>query len=115
MSGRSGWAREDGSWQHLPGSDAMSEGAWSFEMKWRPIQAPARTSWPFHSLLFALLACAAFFGLAKNKKIEEKPKAKSPAEDTVIMSVEDIYQRRMDYRKEMAQRGRDQGKRSIRR
>jgi apolipoprotein N-acyltransferase len=53
LSGRSGLIREDGTWRHF--SDVMSEGAWSFELKWRPIYAPARTTWPFYTLLFSLI------------------------------------------------------------
>jgi apolipoprotein N-acyltransferase len=54
MSGRSGLVREDGTWQHF--SNVMTDGAWSFELKWRPIHAPARTAWPFYSLLFLLIS-----------------------------------------------------------
>ena len=59
LSGRSGWVREDGSWRHI--SDVMSEGAWSFELRWRPIRTPARTAWPFYSLLFLLVGGMGLF------------------------------------------------------
>ncbi|MCL1894202.1 MAG: apolipoprotein N-acyltransferase [Holophagaceae bacterium] len=52
MSGRSGIVREDGTWLHF--SDVMTEGAWSFELRWRPIHTPASTSWPFYLLLLLL-------------------------------------------------------------
>jgi apolipoprotein N-acyltransferase len=58
MSGRSGLVMQNGEWSHFSG--VMEEGAWCFELKWRPIQAPARTAWPFYSLLLVLI-CGAFF------------------------------------------------------
>jgi len=67
LSGRSGLIRENGTWRHF--SDAMSEGAWSFGLKWRPISAPARTAWPFYTLLFLLLAApVTFIWLAAKRK-----------------------------------------------
>ena len=65
LSGRSGLIREDGTWRHF--SDVMSEGAWSFELKWRPISAPARTAWPFYILLFLLVGCTGTFVCLANK------------------------------------------------
>jgi len=59
LSGRSGLVREDGTWRHI--SDVMSEGAWSFELKWQPIRTPARTEWPFYSLLFLLIGVTGLF------------------------------------------------------
>jgi apolipoprotein N-acyltransferase len=59
MSGRSGLVMEDGLWKHF--SNVMTEGAWSFELKWRPIHAPARTSWPFGSLMVLLIAGTGLF------------------------------------------------------
>jgi len=53
MSGLSGLVMENGQWKHFSG--AMEEGAWSFELKWRPVNAPARTMWPFYSLLLILV------------------------------------------------------------
>jgi apolipoprotein N-acyltransferase len=54
MSGRSGLVLADGTWHHI--SDVMTEGAWSFELKWRPVCTPARTMWPFYSLLLLLIS-----------------------------------------------------------
>jgi apolipoprotein N-acyltransferase len=105
LSGRSGWVREDGSWRHISG--VMTEGAWSFELKWRPIRTPAKTVWPFYSLLTVLLGSAGLFAWPRKKKKEDEAATPKPhSEVTTIMSVEDIYQRRMAYRKEMAQRSR---------
>ena len=53
MSGRSGLVMADGTWRHI--SEVMTEGAWSFELKWQPVHTPARTIWPFYSLLFLLI------------------------------------------------------------
>jgi len=61
MSGISGVVHEDGKWEHF--SDVMQNGAWSFELKWRPIHAPARTAWPFYSLLLILVCGACIFAL----------------------------------------------------
>jgi apolipoprotein N-acyltransferase len=66
LSGRSGLVREDGTWRHF--SDVMSEGAWSFELKWRPISAPARTVWPFYTLLFLLIGGIGTFIWPTNKR-----------------------------------------------
>jgi apolipoprotein N-acyltransferase len=66
MSGRSGLVREDGNWRHI--SDVMTEGAWSFELKWRPIRAPGRTVWPFCSLLLLLVCLPTLLALSANKK-----------------------------------------------
>jgi apolipoprotein N-acyltransferase len=61
MSGHSGLVMENGEWSHFSG--VMEEGAWSFELKWRPIRAPARTMWPFYSLLFSLICGACIFSI----------------------------------------------------
>jgi apolipoprotein N-acyltransferase len=66
MSGRSGLVREDGSWRHI--SDVMTEGAWSFELNWRPIRAPARTVWPFCSLLLLLICLPASLAISAGKR-----------------------------------------------
>jgi apolipoprotein N-acyltransferase len=66
MSGLSGLVMEDGRWRHFSG--AMEEGAWSFELKWRPINAPARTMWPFYSLLLILVCGFCIFVMPRAAK-----------------------------------------------
>jgi apolipoprotein N-acyltransferase len=65
MSGRSGLVMEDGNWRHV--SDVMTEGAWSFELKWRPVRAPARAAWPFRALLFLLVCLPALLAVSADK------------------------------------------------
>jgi len=68
MSGRSGLVMEDGTWRHISG--AMTEGAWSLGLEWRPVRAPARTAWPFRSLL-AALGCGLASSIALGGKRKE--------------------------------------------
>jgi len=66
MSGRSGIVRENGEWRHISG--VMTEGAWSLELKWRPVSTPARTAWPFRLLLFALVCLPVSLVLSAGRK-----------------------------------------------
>jgi len=66
MSGRSGIVMENGEWRHISG--VMTEGAWSLELKWRPISAPARTAWPFRLLLLALVCLPVSLVLSAGRK-----------------------------------------------
>ena len=60
LSGKSGVFREDGSFQLW--GEPLTEGAYAFELRWRPIHTPARSALLIPFLLGALLAGCALLG-----------------------------------------------------
>jgi apolipoprotein N-acyltransferase len=54
LTGKSGVFREDGSFQLW--GEPLTEGAYAFELRWRPIHTPARSAWLVPGLMGALLA-----------------------------------------------------------
>jgi len=52
LTGKSGVFREDGSWELW--GEPMTEAAYGFQLRWRPIATPARSPWVLRGLLAAL-------------------------------------------------------------
>lgn len=52
LTGKSGLFRADGSWELW--GEALMEGAWTFELAWRPVSTPARWPWMLPLLLVLL-------------------------------------------------------------
>jgi apolipoprotein N-acyltransferase len=64
LTGKSGVFREDGSW--VLWGRPMTEAAYGFQLRWRPISTPARSPWPLR-LIMAALALAVLWGCARFK------------------------------------------------
>ena len=52
LSGKSGLFREDGSW--VLWGEPLTEGAYAFPLRWRPVRTPARAPWLASALLGVL-------------------------------------------------------------
>jgi apolipoprotein N-acyltransferase len=65
LTGKSGVFREDGSWALW--GEPMTEAAYGFELRWRPVATPARSPWVLRILMAVLaLAWAARCGFPGN-------------------------------------------------
>ncbi len=60
LTGKSGLFREDGRFQLWGG--AMTEGAWTVDLDWRPVQTPARSPWLLRLLVGGLAAGCLLLG-----------------------------------------------------
>lgn len=62
LTGKSGLFREDGTWALW--GEPLTEGAYAFSLRWRPVKTPARAPWLTPALL-GLLAAGALLMAAR--------------------------------------------------
>jgi len=80
LTGKSGVFREDGSWELW--GQPMTEAAYGFQLRWRPIKTPARNPWVLRGILIALgLVCGGLCGFRCGGRSQKGPVGNQPGPD----------------------------------